>query len=53
MTLAQILSVVHQNYSARALMNMAFRPRHLQSEMSICSEIAGRENYLHFSQVSQ
>lgn len=53
MTLAQKLSEFPQNYNARALMNMAFSTRFLQSEISLCSEIAGRENYLHLSVLPQ
>lgn len=53
MTLAQKLAVFPQNYNARALMNMAFRTRLLQSEISLCSEIAGRENYLPLSVLPQ
>jgi len=54
--LTQILSVFPQNYNIRPrLMNMAFRPRHLQPEISVCSEIPEKENYkvLHLSVVSQ
>lgn len=44
--LTQILSVFPQNYNVRPpLMNTAFRPRHLQSEISVGSEISGKENY--------
>lgn len=37
--LTQIQSVFLHNYVTPHLMNMAFRPRHRQSEISVCSEI--------------
>lgn len=44
-TLARIRPVFLQNYNVRlCLMNTAFRPRHLQSEISVSSEMSWGQN---------